>query len=828
MCCLLNAFFAKCPSPLPRRVRCRLPFAYRLTSQLLAVCLVFPAFFFASQLEGQDNVSADQSSGTDVGPDYSAAVQRLATAVNHEVADKKLPAFSIALVDGDRIIWSDGFGYQDLEKKVPATAETIYRVGSISKLFTDIAVMQLVERGELNLDAPIETYLPDFRPRNQYGIPLTLRQMMSHRSGLVRESPVGHYFDSTEPTLEQTVESLNATTLVYEPETRTKYSNAAIAVVGAALESQLEVSHAGQVRASILDPLSMTDSSFVVTDSVDAKLATGWMWAYDDRRPFVAPQFLLGTGPAGNLYSSVQDLSKFLVCLFNEGSVPEGRLVSTETFRTMITPVKDASGRPQSFGIGFHLQEMDGLQVIGHGGAVYGFSTQLAALPERRLGAVGVASLDGANGVVKRLVDYSLRLMIATQDGSPMPAYPTTTPVATTRAAELIGDYRSADPDAEGNAASVAVNELDGEVFLRYGTRRRRLGSQVATGRVVTDDVFGFGTEVKLRSDGSLLVGNTAYERVPDQPPLPVPSRWETLIGEYGEDHNVLYILENQGTLFALIEWFYYYPLVEVDEVTFEFPDYGLYHGERLRFHRDDTGRISHIVAAEVKFDRRDVGGQDGGTFQIEPVKPIAELREIALAASPPAQANHERKPELVDLVSLDPTIKLDVRYATTNNFTGAVFYNQARAFLQRPAAEALVRVNAGLKRRGLGLLVHDAYRPWHVTKMFWDATPDEMKDFVANPATGSRHNRGCAVDLTLYDLKTGQPIEMVAGYDEFSQRSFPLYPGGTSRQRWHRDLLRRSMESEGFEVYEYEWWHFDYKDWRNYAILNATFEELD
>lgn len=147
---------------------------------------------------------------------------------------------------------------------------------------------------------------------------------------------------------------------------------------------------------------------------------------------------------------------------------------------------------------------------------------------------------------------------------------------------------------------------------------------------------------------------------------------------------------------------------------------------------------------------------------------------------------------------------------------------------MQRPAAEAVVRANARLKQRGLGLLIHDAYRPWHVTKMFWDATPDDLKDFVANPAKGSRHNRGCAVDITLYDLKTGNPIQMVAGYDEFSPRSFPLYPGGTSRQRWYRELLRQTMESEGFSVYEYEWWHFDYKDWKKYRIGNVTFEEID
>ena len=175
----------------------------------------------------------------------------------------------------------------------------------------------------------------------------------------------------------------------------------------------------------------------------------------------------------------------------------------------------------------------------------------------------------------------------------------------------------------------------------------------------------------------------------------------------------------------------------------------------------------------------------------------------------------------------MDDTIKLDIRYASTNNFTGAVFYKQPKAFMQQPATEGVTRANGRLKARELGLLIHDAYRPWHVTKMFWDATPDNLKQFVANPERGSRHNRGCAVDLTLYDRKTGNPIQMVAGYDEFSPRSYPLYPGGTSRQRWYRDLLRRTMEAEGFSVYRYEWWQFDYQDWKKYRIENATFEEL-
>ena len=101
----------------------------------------------------------------------------------------------------------------------------------------------------------------------------------------------------------------------------------------------------------------------------------------------------------------------------------------------------------------------------------------------------------------------------------------------------------------------------------------------------------------------------------------------------------------------------------------------------------------------------------------------------------------------------------------------------------------------------------------------------DSMKDFVANPEKGSRHNRGCAVDLTLYELGSGKAVQMVGGYDEFTERSYPDYPGGTSRQRWLRELLREAMEAQGFTVYEFEWWHFDYADWRLYPILNATFD---
>ncbi|BDC48245.1 hypothetical protein F183_A05610 [Bryobacterales bacterium F-183] len=207
--------------------------------------------------------------------------------------------------------------------------------------------------------------------------------------------------------------------------------------------------------------------------------------------------------------------------------------------------------------------------------------------------------------------------------------------------------------------------------------------------------------------------------------------------------------------------------------------------------------------------------------------KPGRIVRGPGYVPRPPVEEGDFRPTELVELTKLDSTIKLDIRYATANNFAGEVFYKQARAFLQKPAAEALVRANQKLKKQGLGLMVFDGYRPWAVTKMFWDVTPQEKRIFVADPSSGSKHNRGCAVDLTLYDLKSGLPVEMPSGYDEMSERAFPDYKGGTDLQRKNREILRKAMEAEGFTVYEHEWWHFDYKDWKSYRIGDVPFEAI-
>ena len=282
------------------------------------------------------------------------------------------------------------------------------------------------------------------------------------------------------------------------------------------------------------------------------------------------------------------------------------------------------------------------------------------------------------------------------------------------------------------------------------------------------------------------------------------------VLGQYGSPGRVLTVYERDGLLF-------------VD---------GLDIHERdvlqtpIRFEGRE-GPATAVYLNDERLPRRDFGAEVVAAIQAKVKADPKAVRAAALAATPPIEPAPRRAADLVDLRTVDPRIKLDIRYATSNNFMGFPLYERSAAYLQRPAAEALGRAQKALAAQGYGLLIHDAYRPWFVTKMFWDATPPEDHVFVADPAQGSRHNRGCAVDLTLYELSTGKPVEMTGRYDEMSTRSYADFVGGTTRQRALRATLRAAMEAQGFTVYPQEWWHFDYQDWASYGIGTVTFAEL-
>jgi serine beta-lactamase-like protein LACTB len=751
----------------------------------------------------------------------SAQYEQLDELIKEQVADKRLPALSIALVDDQKIVWSKGYGFQDAAKSIPATADTVYRVGSVSKLFTDVAVMQLVEQGKLDLDAPVKSYYGGFAPK--YGPnekTITLRMLMAHRSGLIREPPVGNYFDPDEPTLMKSIFSINGLPTVYPPGERLKYSNAAIGLVGYVLQKRVGEKFEPYVQRTVLNELGMTGSSFEPTPAVKKNLADAVMWSYHGRE-FPAPTFELGTAPAGCMYSSVNELAKFASCLFAGGKANGKQILKPETIREMFRPQFAGKGEKSGFGLGFHLSELDGRTRVGHGGAIYGFATDFAALPEEKLGVIVVCSRDVANATVGRIADDALKLMLAAKASKELPPLRRTSPISPALAKRLAGKFKSGE-------RWIQLAESNGKLYLTNDRGFAKMRLQKIGTNLIIDDIHAWGTQLAMPDENTVRVGDLVYKRAKDDPlPPECPEKWKGLIGEYGWDHNTLYIFERAGRLCALIEWTEIDVLTEESENVFAFPaNGGMYHGEKLVFTRDKSGRATQVVAANVTFQRRKIDGENGETFKIEPQHPLDRLRTLALAAKPPEEKGEFLKPDLVDLAKFEG-VKFDIRYATENNFLSTKFYASAKAYMQRPAAEALHRAHKKLAEHGYGLLIHDGYRPWFVTKMFRDATPAKFHNFVADPLKGSRHNRGCAVDLTLYDLKTGQPVQMPGGYDEFSDRSFADYPGGTSRQRWLRDLLRVHMENEGFTVYEEEWWHFDYKDWKKYPIGNKTFEEL-
>jgi D-alanyl-D-alanine dipeptidase len=367
-----------------------------------------------------------------------------------------------------------------------------------------------------------------------------------------------------------------------------------------------------------------------------------------------------------------------------------------------------------------------------------------------------------------------------------------------------------------------------------FGERKSKPAAQPAASSqlwtagvlVAIVSIWACSPDGSANQEGDVPSASTRAIATQSEVPRPPPLGWVALIGEYGSEQDVWLLREDGGRL-QLRHEETAYALEERSPGEFIRLANGAEASVSLVFTRGGDGRVVGLQMGATFLSRRAVGTVDGETFRIDPVWDVEELRVEALAASPPLEEGAFRESELVDLTSLDPTIRLDVRYATTNNFMSAVFYEDARAFLQRPATDAVVRAGRALLPYGYGLLIHDGYRPWYVTKMFWDATPTHQREFVANPASGSRHNRGAAVDLSLYDLETGASIEMPGSYDEFSHRSYSDYEGGTSRQRWHRDLLRRVMEAQGFTVNSGEWWHFDHREWTEYGIQNEIVSEI-
>jgi CubicO group peptidase (beta-lactamase class C family)/D-alanyl-D-alanine dipeptidase len=784
---------------------CRGPVA----SALLGCAVQFGSSFVAMAASGGVADSACRAFTQQQTSAIGAALQGV---LQSEQKSFAMPSIGAAVFGCTGMLWVGAAGFADEAQHVPAGADTVFRAGSVTELLTELVMMRLVDRRVLDLDAPLQRYLPDFAPKNPFHTPITLRMLATHSAGLVREPPLGSHFATTAPDLAAVVRSLNGTQLFARPGTVSRYSDAGVAVIGRVVEVVTGKSYNELMREELFTRAGMRSSSVRLADSARPP-SYAEMVSYDAPR-VPAPVFDPGLRPAAGLSTTLRDMASLGSALLAGGrTAGGGEILSARSLEQMeATRV----GTDQGYTVGFILSDIQGHRLVSHEGAIYGFVSKFNLLPGDGIGAIAYSTLDSSSSAA-RVADYALRVALAVRDGKPVPANPTSQPLSAAEALPFVGEYRH-------DQASVRVRWMNGAALIetpRFAGRLRRGASSYVMDDYIVHMSLGIDPDGRwLEADG------IRYSRVAvHKPPPPAPGI-VGLIGDYGWEHEVIRAFERDGSLFVRIEWIEYDRMARLTADTWQFPPVSSFHpGEQLKFTRDAGGRGTSVALNGVVFPRRNIIiSPPAGNLSDQD---RALLRRRALAASPPTETGSRRTADLVPISSVDSSIRLDVRYATSHNLLGFPVYSKSAAYLQRPAAEALARADQKLHAQGFGLVVFDAYRPWFVTKMFWDGTPQAAHVFVADPSEGSRHNRGEAVDISLVDLATGHEVTMIGAYDEFSPRSYPLYEGGTSEQRWRRDLLRAALESEGFSVYAYEWWHFDFADWRNYDLLNTDFSKL-
>jgi D-alanyl-D-alanine dipeptidase len=241
-----------------------------------------------------------------------------------------------------------------------------------------------------------------------------------------------------------------------------------------------------------------------------------------------------------------------------------------------------------------------------------------------------------------------------------------------------------------------------------------------------------------------------------------------------------------------------------------------------VRFNRDRSGWGISLNIGNYSLSRIFTRGETGKPRRIKPASPLKDLREAAAKEVPP-NLPYEKTAELVDITSVVPGVHLDLRYTTANNLFGEPLVVSKKAYLDRTAAAALGRVQQKLKSYGYGLVIWEGYRSWTDFDAASKALGPAHAGMLPAPAEGYSHNSGRSVDVSLYDLESGENISMISDFDEISPAQYAAFPGGTQLNRWRRDLLRSLMTAEGFTASDDEWWHFDFDKAHSYKVLNET-----
>jgi serine beta-lactamase-like protein LACTB len=532
-------------------------------------------------------------------PDHAAAIAATRELAEEIVGEGLLPGLSVALVAGDRVVWSAGFGHADPERGVPASGTTVYRVGSISKLFTALALMQLVEKGAVDIDRPLADYLPDLglvNPFHDQAGPVVVRQLTSHCSGLPRESPRGSYFDGSGAGAADAMASLRGVRLVHPPGGVEKYSNIAVSLLGSLIERVTGKPYAEHVEASLLRPLGMRSSSFALGEAIRPALAKGYMQG-KDRRLFAAPLFELGTPAAGNLYSTVEDLACLARLIHGGGELAGHRVIGTNTLERMA--VRQFPGAGGRFGIGFVVGERFGEKSLEHGGAVYGFSSLFISLPGPRLSVIVLTNADVAFGPLYRLADRLLGGALArARGGADAPE-----PGGGATGIELpSGTHVFRGPASRIELAGGGLHPL--LVWNGYPVRLVAVGPDA----FITRDRLMDGNRIGLERDagGGIAAVEVDGRRFlafdPSSAP-PAPASWERFTGDYGPSYLPVRISLRDGRLVAECETFEYEP-APLEDGSFRFPRGTMYEDEVLRFEGDGP-RAAALTLGTMRFQRR-------------------------------------------------------------------------------------------------------------------------------------------------------------------------------------------------------------------------------
>jgi len=479
--------------------------------------------------------------------DYAYVQEYTSWLIGREMKRHDVVGLSIALVDDQRVVWAQGFGYADREKGEAAGPETLYRVGSISKLFTATAAMQLVEKGRLDIDQPLVSYLPEFsvRTRQAPDHPVTPRLLMTHHSGLPGDFLKGMFTSDPQP-FSQVVQEVRNLFAPYPPNLIFSYSNLGLSLLGHAIQNVSGRPFADHLETSLLRPLGMNHSQFLYQPSDSPLMSKGYRKGRETAEPGLRDL------PAGGLNSSALEIGRFLQMIFAGGRVGETPLLQAETLAEMLRPQNTGVALDLNFkvGLGWMLSGLGRVDirnagtVAHHSGGTILFHSLLIILPEQKLGVVVLANSESARAAVQKVGAEALKLALEVKTGHKQPVPPkvetTDTPLTPAERQRYVGRYATQGGLAEifedGDRLQARafgktfrlVPRVDGLLGLRYFLLELipiDLGELKDVG-LSRASIDGHEVLIARSGDQELLLGEKIN-------PVPVPEKWLKRVGDY-------------------------------------------------------------------------------------------------------------------------------------------------------------------------------------------------------------------------------------------------------------------------------------------------------